>query len=330
MSRQPLSDEPQKKGLRLFAPDSRALEILSVGLALVSYRYGLHTAIPSILFALLAVGKYTRAGVPVKLAAQSALGLSLILVPCLIFGLAAHQSDQYQKARKIRSACQNNQKQLAIVFEAYSNESRGTKYPELSPEPGRLMFSVDSAENSATVYPKFFADANLVACPANHDAPSADDDSLTPQDLIDDHSYYYFGYALFNEDEVERFAMAYRTRIAAGLSFDEDLAVGEGQGSAGADHLYRLQGPYVPEITSREVHPSKDPMFHGQIPVLMDRATIVTDSEGTVRIDAERSNHPNGANVLYLDGHVEFVKMGRWPLTEETLNILRSLDEMGP
>ena len=42
-------------------------------------------------------------------------------------------------------------------------------------------------------------------------------------------------------------------------------------------------------------------------------------------------NHkPEGGYVLYLDGHVEFVRYpGKWPMTKTTIGLLRELDALG-
>jgi len=38
---------------------------------------------------------------------------------------------------------------------------------------------------------------------------------------------------------------------------------------------------------------------------------------------------PAGGNVLFMDGHVEFMRYpGKWPMTEETVEILESLDAL--
>ncbi len=43
-------------------------------------------------------------------------------------------------------------------------------------------------------------------------------------------------------------------------------------------------------------------------------------------------NHiPGGGSVLYIDGHVEFVRYpGEWPVTEESIGILESFDAPQP
>jgi prepilin-type processing-associated H-X9-DG protein len=37
-----------------------------------------------------------------------------------------------------------------------------------------------------------------------------------------------------------------------------------------------------------------------------------------------------GGNVLYMDGRVEYVPMGEFPMTEEAFEVLRELDALGP
>jgi prepilin-type processing-associated H-X9-DG protein len=53
-------------------------------------------------------------------------------------------------------------------------------------------------------------------------------------------------------------------------------------------------------------------------------------SEIPVFFDAPRHN-PEGGNVLYMDGHVEFIRFdpnGKFPMNAQSMDILKSLSAM--
>lgn len=205
-----------------------------------------------------------------------------------------------------RASCQNNLKQMGIVFKMFSMESREKLYPELSSEAGRLMFANKGTNLKYPVFPEYLVDMAVLICPSDRDRglaakPGANSD-LT---LMDDHSYFYLGYMVASDEEVKAFADVYKTRVAEGLAFDEDLTVPEGMGNAGGDTIYRVR-----EGIERE-------LGHG------------TQSSFPVLIERPENHVPKGGNVLYMDGHVDFLKYpGPWPMTETTIGILESLDRM--
>ncbi len=59
----------------------------------------------------------------------------------------------------------------------------------------------------------------------------------------------------------------------------------------------------------------------GQVPVMFDAAS----TSGAV---TEFNHVPGGCNVLYMDGHVEFIKYpGKFPVTPQILEALGGLDQ---
>jgi prepilin-type processing-associated H-X9-DG protein len=135
-------------------------------------------------------------------------------------------------------------------------------------------------------------------CPSNTDGPKA---GMTLEAIGDD-SYFYLGYAITNEQEARAFIEAYRQQRAAGGSFDEDLIVEAGTGTAGTDRFIRLRDNISNEL----------PVSPSEIPIMFDR---------------EMDQHiPGGINVLFLDGHVEFLKEGiRFPSQRWFLDALAEL-----
>jgi prepilin-type processing-associated H-X9-DG protein len=72
------------------------------------------------------------------------------------------------------------------------------------------------------------------------------------------------------------------------------------------------------------------------IPRLRKGIAGVTDTDeaqSAIPVFVERypiGHIPNGGSVVYLDGHVEYIKWGtKWPMTPEAMDVLLALDTLG-
>jgi prepilin-type processing-associated H-X9-DG protein len=191
-----------------------------------------------------------------------------------------------------RASCQNNLKQMGLVYIMRANE-HDHLLPSLSDAPGEL------APMAEEIYPDYLTMPSIFICPSD---PTAQATGESP-DLIGDESYFYLGYAITNEEEARAFIEAYRHQRARGGSFDEDLIVEAGTGTAGTDRFIRLRDNISDDL----------PVSPSEIPIMFDR---------------EIDQHlPGGINVLYLDGHVEFLKEGiRFPSQRWFLDALAELE----
>lgn len=229
--------------------------------------------------------------------------ICLLLIPQLRIGVGPARPP----------TCEDNLRQMKYIFDFFADEHKG-RYPELKPEPGCLMFTSDPRDPSA-VWPEYMTDASLLLCPEDTDyqrlRPKIHSDH---QSTIDDHSYYYLGYAVSNEAEIAAFADAYRQRVSEGLRFDEDLPVSLGTGTGGQDKILRLEEGVERYIITDPYWTAPTAVWQADIPVLIERP----------------ENHvPMGGNVLYMDGHVEFIEYpGKWPMTEATIGTLESIDAL--
>jgi len=208
----------------------------------------------------------------------------------------------------LRSACQNNLKQMGLVCKMFANEHPNMMFPKLSAENGRLMCEAQE------IYPEYLTDANVLSCPSVAEAAKFAD--APPDQMIDDKYYFYFGYVVENEAQLKLLAEAYNRP-----DFDpaQDIKVAPGQGNNGGDTLYRLR--YKLEIDAG-TDPAANPRTAARTPVMMDRAGAD---------DAAAFNHiPGGSNVLFLDGHVEFLRYpSEFPMTVEAVKLLNTMDRPG-
>ena len=202
------------------------------------------------------------------------------------------------------------------------------------PNPGSLTFCGPS------VYPEYLTDVRVLVCPSDPNGLSsleagAFNEAGLPGGPVDPCriealSYLYLGWALKEEwllkpaagwglsglSRAESFlpevvdALASPFEAAAPTAdeqvrrFDSDLPVG-------AQTIYRLREGVERFFISDVNDPEADNSAQTDIPVMLDRFGV---AGGRLVI-----NHvPGGCNVLYMDGHVEFVRYaGKFPVSAE-------------
>ena len=137
------------------------------------------------------------------------------------------------------------------------------------------------------VYPDYIADPQVFLCPSS----SYHEEGPA---AIDDANFFYLGHVVTDEEGGMAFVEAYRSAVRSGTDVSGELRAPDG----------RVFSPLNAEVL--------DEVALSGIPVLIERS----------------KNHvPAGGNVVYLDGHVEFIRLdSMWPMTESFLAALESID----
>ncbi|MDX9972224.1 MAG: DUF1559 domain-containing protein [FCB group bacterium] len=263
---------------------------------------------------------------------DSAAGFTLIelLVVIAIIGiLAAILLPALSRAQEAsrRSACQNNLKQMGMVFSMYSGEAKGMLPPiKLQNCAGEWIVWNEMFEPSS-VFPDYLADWNVLICPSaakSGDAveqwdrgetssshwksvPGFSEDGKVEPCEVFDHPYNYLGW-LFPPQ-------AWLTPVDQSLlkveaeSLMQYIALGPFPEFVDQDWLFenpisgiaklpRLRAGVERFLITDVNNPGAANAASSAIAVMWD---VLSDKN-----PRHMSHIPGGVNVLYLDGHVEF------------------------
>lgn len=208
-----------------------------------------------------------------------------------------------------RSSSQNNLKQLGLVFKMYANDSEGEMLPPLAPYDG--VWTVDVAK----LYPEYLTDLSVLVSPSHPDSDElwAELEKAASKDPIDfetitriaANSYTYTGWSITDE---ETFAQV--RRQYAKLEPEDRLGDLEIDGET----VYRLREGIERFFVSDINNPAASAMAQSEIPIMFE-----TDPS---------SHTPPGCNVLFMDGHVEFIPFGEaFPALPEITELLQTEGE---
>lgn len=269
--------------------------------------------------------------------------IELLVVITIISILAALLLPALARARMAarKAYCQNNMRQAAIAFQMFAHDNQSI-YPPGHPNPYWGWNSLNPlmrnnyAVDLRLLYPDYLPDLRLMECPANtarmaegerdwyldmtferqlHLEPIMTSDprnaaiierfigTYPDVECVTSQQYVYLPYAAVTEENFVFMFEALDDLMARGaVDFMQDnIPLAGPHGPGGAPMLFRLRDGVDRLFSVDANNPARGAVAESQIPVLFDTFTIAGEFNANHQL-------PYGGNVLYKDGHVEFVR----------------------
>ncbi|MBI2424221.1 MAG: hypothetical protein HYV27_15425 [Candidatus Hydrogenedentes bacterium] len=244
---------------------------------------------------------------PAWFALGTAAGVLLVLIFTVLPML------NRSREASIQWRTQDVMRQLGMVFMMYANEFQGERWPKLA------KLDRAWAPDLASLYPNFIVDSEALIARehpereklnlALREALQQPKPDFEAAEEIMGESFGYLGYAVTNEKDFNALRDAKANKSLSDTS-------GTLTDPGGVRDLYTLREGVERFFITDINNPAGSTDAHSTIPVLVEIASWKFKKS----VESYR-----GANVLYLDGHVEFVPFGAFPVIPAVLDALSGI-----